>query len=68
VRQPLDVLDLQRRSRSLDDTVSPFLIHRRPDSLRREWIDPKPHWTYVTPDYLSKALAEAATRSSGLPG
>lgn len=53
------LLELQSRSRLLDDTVSPYLIHRRPDSMRREWIDAKPHWTYITPDYLSKAFAEA---------
>lgn len=48
-----------RRSRQLDDTASPYMIHRRPDSMRREHLEPKPHWTYVTPDYLSKAFAEA---------
>jgi enterobacteria phage integrase len=54
--------ELQGRSRKLDETVSPYIIHRKPDSMRREWIDPKPHWTYVTPDYLSKAFAEARDR------
>jgi hypothetical protein len=53
------LLALQSRSRQLDGTVSPYLIHRRPDSMRREHIDPKPHWTYVMPDYLSKAFASA---------
>lgn len=53
------LLEFQSRSRQLDDTVSPYLIHRRPDSMRRTHIDPKDHWTQVTPDYLSKAFAEA---------
>lgn len=53
------LLEFQARSRKLDDTLSPYIIHRRPDSMRREWIDPKPHWTYVTPDYLGKAFADA---------
>jgi integrase len=51
--------ELQRRARLLDDIASPFLIHRRPDSMRREWIDPKPHWSYVMPDYLTKAFEKA---------
>lgn len=37
----------------------PFLVFRKPDRRRREWTDGKPHWTYVNPDYLSKAFAEA---------
>jgi enterobacteria phage integrase len=39
--------------------ASPFLIHHAPDRRRREWIDGKPHWAYVMPDYLSKACADA---------
>lgn len=37
----------------------PFLVFRKPDRRRREWTEGKPHWTYVNPDYLSKAFAEA---------
>lgn len=51
--------ELRRRSRTLDDTVSPYLVHRKPDHRRREWIEGKPHWTFVNPDYLTKAFAEA---------
>lgn len=53
------LLEFQSRARLLDETVSPYLIHRRPDSMRREWIDAKPHWTYITGDYLTKSFAEA---------
>jgi hypothetical protein len=50
---------IRRRSLTLDGTVSPYLVHRAPDRMRREWTEGKPHWTYVEPAYLSKAFAEA---------
>jgi hypothetical protein len=50
---------IRRRSLTLDGTLSPYLVHRVPDRERRAWIEGKPHWTYVNPDYLSKAFAEA---------
>lgn len=53
------LLEFQRRSRSLDNTVSPFIVHRKPQHVRRQWIEGKPHWTYVNPDYLTKAFAAA---------
>lgn len=54
------LLEFQSRSRLLDSTVSPYLIHRRPTGpIRRTWLDAKPHWTYVTGDYLTKAFGEA---------
>jgi integrase len=49
---------LRRRSLTLDNTASPFLIHRKPEKRRRQWIEGKAHWTYVNPSYLSKAFAE----------
>lgn len=51
--------EFRSRSRALDSTVSPYLIHRAPDRRRQQWTKNKPHWTYVNPDYLSKALAAA---------
>lgn len=50
--------ELRRRSLKLDRTASPYLIHRAPERRRREWTEGKPHWTYVNPEYLSKAFAE----------
>lgn len=50
---------IRKRALALDGIASPFLIHRAPDRRRREWTENKPHWTYVNPDYLSKAFAEA---------
>lgn len=55
--------DIRRRSLTLDDTVSPYLVHRKPDHRRRQWIEGKPHWTYVIPDYLTKAFAEARDKA-----
>jgi len=52
------LVENQTRARALDNTVSPYLIHRRPDSRRRQRMDNKPHWTYINPDYLTKAFAE----------
>ena len=51
--------ELRRRALTMDNSVSPYLVHRAPDRRRREWIEGKPHWTWVVPDYLSKAFAEA---------
>lgn len=51
--------ELRSRSRALDDTVSPYIIHRKPKWQRREWMDSKPHWTAVMPDYLTKAFEAA---------
>lgn len=51
--------DIRRRSLKIDGIVSPFLVHRAPDNRRRDWTEGKPHWTYVNPDYISKAFAEA---------
>lgn len=56
---------IRRRSVMLDGTVSPYLVHRKPDKERREWIEGKPHWTYVNPEYLSKAFAKAR-KATGL--
>jgi integrase len=50
--------DIRRRSLKVDDIVSPYLVHRAPDR-RRQWTEGKPHWTFVNPEYLSKAFAEA---------
>lgn len=55
--------DIRRRSLTLDGTVSPYLVHRAPPRERREWIEGKPHWTYVNPEYLSKAFAKARDAS-----
>lgn len=52
-------LDELRRRSLRTGIASPFLVHRAPDRRRREWTEGKPHWTYVVPDYLSKAFAEA---------
>jgi len=30
-----------------------------PNRERREWTEGKPHWTYINPEYLSKAFAKA---------
>lgn len=57
--------EIRRRSLKLDRTVSPYLIHRPPQRRRREWLNGKPHWTYVKPEYLSKAFA-AARDATGL--
>jgi integrase len=59
IRVTEQIDELRRRSLSLDDTVSPYLVHREPHHRRRQWMEGKPHWTYVIPDYLGKAFAEA---------
>lgn len=65
-----ELLELQARARSTVETpkrakreampvLSPYLVHRHPEHKRRQWLDNKPHWTYVEPEYLSKAFAAA---------
>jgi integrase len=50
--------EIRRRS-MLDAVLSPYLVHRAPSRQRREWTEGKPHWTFVNPEYLSKAFAGA---------
>lgn len=50
---------IRKRSLTLDGSASPYLVHRKPANERREWIEGKPHWTFVNPEYLSKAFAKA---------
>lgn len=53
------------RARSMADGVpSPYLVHYRPASRRRKHVDAKPHWTCVTPEYLSKAFAEIRDKTA----
>lgn len=64
-------LDELRRRSLRSGIASPYLIHRKPERMRREWIDGKPHWSWVTPDYLTKAFAEARDtieRFAQMPG
>lgn len=42
-----------------DGILSPFLVHRRPNSMRPQHQQNKPHWSAVTPDYLTKSFARA---------
>lgn len=53
--------EFRRRSLNIDGVTHltssrPYLVHRAPQRRRREWIEGKPHWTYVNPDYLTKAF------------
>jgi enterobacteria phage integrase len=56
-----DLEDLRSRSLQLDNSNSPFVIHRQPDRIYRELAASKEHWTYIRPDYLTKAFFEART-------
>jgi integrase len=56
---------LKSRSLLLDNTVSPFLVHRAPDSRKRRDLESKKgkHWTWVIPNYLTNAFADARDQS-----
>jgi hypothetical protein len=56
IRLTPELEEIRRRSLKLDDTASPYLIHRKPQKERREWLEGRRHWTYVNPQYLSKAF------------
>lgn len=57
ITEELDVL--RRRSLSLDNTLSPYLIHRKAERERRDWIQAKEHWTCIQPGYVSREFAKA---------
>lgn len=59
IKLTAQIEDFQRRSRKLDDTVSPMIIHRKPDRTRQEWREGKLHWTAIKPQYLTRGFAEA---------
>ncbi len=46
-----------------DALASPYIIHYSPKSRRRSHLDAKPHWTYVTPGYLTKAFSVARDKA-----
>jgi hypothetical protein len=46
-----------------DNIASPFTVHRAPKTRQRKHLDNKPHWTYVMPNYLSKAFKKALEAS-----
>jgi enterobacteria phage integrase len=41
-----------------DDIACPFMIHRRPEKMRREYLDEKEHWAQVTPELLTRTFKE----------
>lgn len=55
--------ELRRRALRLDSIASPYLVHRAPGRARREWIAGKPHWSFVNPNYLTNAFADARNAS-----
>jgi integrase len=57
---PLDAVIKRCR----DSIASPFLVHRRPQRIRREYAKNKGHWTAITPDMVSRAFQAARDRSS----
>lgn len=59
IRLTDELEDIRRRSLRLYGIASPYVVHRPPERRRREWTAGKPHWTYVNPEYLSKAFAKA---------
>ncbi|MGH8269063.1 MAG: tyrosine-type recombinase/integrase, partial [Steroidobacteraceae bacterium] len=60
--------DLRRRALTLDSAASPYLVHRAPERRRREWIEGKPHWTYLNPQYLSKTFEATRDKSERWKG
>jgi hypothetical protein len=66
IRMPItvDLQDFKSRGLRLDNTAAPNLVHRRPGRRRRDWAAPEgEHWTYIRPDYLTKAFADAREAS-----
>jgi hypothetical protein len=59
IRVTDDIKALRQRALHLDNILSPFVVHRKPERRLREVEDAKEHWTYIRPDYLTKAFAKA---------
>ncbi|RFA24275.1 hypothetical protein CAI21_22340 [Alkalilimnicola ehrlichii] len=39
-----------------DELVSPYLIHRRPEKMRREYLEGKDHWSKVSAELLTRTF------------
>jgi hypothetical protein len=63
IRLTAQLEDIRSRALKLDSVASPYLIHRAPDRRYRKIAKSLPHWTYIRPDYLTKAFAEAREAS-----
>ncbi|WP_257282159.1 tyrosine-type recombinase/integrase [Endozoicomonas sp. ISHI1] len=50
-----------------EPVLTPYLIHYKPKSRRRDQMNSKPHWTYVTPDHLTKSFAKARKAANAYP-
>jgi hypothetical protein len=55
--------ELRRHALSLDDAVSPFLVHRATTRPGTQWQAGKKHWTAIEPGFLTHAFAEARDRT-----
>lgn len=40
------------------DIHSPYLLHKKPEKVRREYIKMKNHWTQITPEMLTRKFKE----------
>ena len=53
----------RQRARMLNNAASPYLVHRKPfrkvERAPKEGEITPPHWTWVTPNFLSKAFKKA---------
>jgi integrase len=58
---------LRQRGRMLDNAASPYLVHRKPfkkyKRAPREGETAMPHWTWITPNFLSKAFKKARNKT-----
>lgn len=48
--------------RCRDDIVSPYMVHRRPYKMRREYIEQKDHWSQVSPEVLTRTFRDLRDR------
>ena len=49
-----DELEKLFRRAKQSGIASPYLLHKRPKKVRREYINKKQHWTQITPEILTR--------------
>ena len=43
--------------------LSPYLLHKRPEKVRRDYINKKEHWTQLTPELLTRTFKKYADKT-----
>lgn len=71
IRIKPELESLRARALTLDDIVSPYLVHRRPDRMQDRWVHPRgkdeKHWTAVDETYSASHSLPLETGCPAMP-